>query len=353
MLVQELENSAVREWDDFLQSSFEGTFYHTLEWKEVIERSFPHTPFYLTIRDEGKGIVGVCPAFLLNKLQMIICDSTPYSDYGGPVIAQHCIDEASRCLLSFLQSAGRDRGIAYAKMRLIDEKTVQCFQSPHAFLDATTGVMELSLKNTSSDLIWTMLSKNVRKRFKAIEGKGFRATEARTRSDLRQFYDLYFRNMKHIGVSPFPFRFVQNMWDLLHPENLRIWFLENHKRVAGTLFLKDKRASYAYLTGLDRGQGFHEAINYLRWAEIRKSEEDRCAYVSFGSTPSDPTNPYHVQKTRIGGSFRRQNMVWHPLSSTGRLLIRARPPAVATWRGVRRFLPLYLRGSVERRLKRF
>ena len=354
MLVEELNNSALQEWEDFLQSSSEGTFYHSLKWKQVIERSFPHSPFYLTIRDEDGTIVGICPAFLLRKLHMRICDSTPYSDYAGPVIAEHCIEKASLCLLSFLLRAARDRGIAYGKMVLVNERMVQCFQPQHASTDTAIGVMEVNVKNTSSDLIWSRrLSPNVRRKIRIIERKGFRAEEARTRSDLRQFYELYSSNMKRIGVSPYPYQFVQNMWDLLYPENLRIWFLESNRRLAGSLFLKDKRASYDFLTGLDREQGLHEAINYLRWTEIRKAEEDGCTYVSFGATPSDPVNPYHVQKTRIGGSFRQQKTVWHPLSSTGRLLIRARPGAVTTWKAVRGLFPSYLRSFLERGLVRF
>jgi len=63
MFVEELKDKT--EWKTFLQSSPEATFFHSLKWKEVIQKSFPHSALYLTIRDVNGMIVGVCPGFIL------------------------------------------------------------------------------------------------------------------------------------------------------------------------------------------------------------------------------------------------------------------------------------------------
>ena len=116
------EMSSEREWETFVCSSDAGTFYHSLKWKEVIEKSFPHRALYLIIKDSNGTIVGICPGFILNSMHVKIFHSTPYSDYGGPVIASHCIKQASLSLQSFLQKFSSNIDIAYAKI---------CFMNHH------------------------------------------------------------------------------------------------------------------------------------------------------------------------------------------------------------------------------
>ena len=114
MHVEELKNK--REWETFLQDSTDGTFYHSLKWKEVIQKSFHHSALYLTIKDTNGTIVGICPGFIMSSLHMKTYYSTPCSDYGGPVIAGHYVEQASFSLRSFLQRFCSDKDITYAKI---------------------------------------------------------------------------------------------------------------------------------------------------------------------------------------------------------------------------------------------
>ena len=117
MHVEKLKNKI--DWKGFLQASPEGTFYHSLKWKEVIQKSFPCSALYLTIKDANGTIVGICPGFILDSAPLKIFCSIPYSDYGGPVIASHCIERASVSLRSFLEEFCSNNDIAYAKFCLI------------------------------------------------------------------------------------------------------------------------------------------------------------------------------------------------------------------------------------------
>jgi len=354
MYVEKLKNES--EWETFLQGSPEGTFYHSLKWKEVIKKSFAHSAIYLTIKDENGMIVGICPGFILNSMHTKIYYSTPYSDYGGPVIARHCIKQASLSLRGFLQSLCPNKDIAYTKFCIMDDKLGRFFKSPLGIVDTSKGIIEIDLKDTPSDVIWKKtFSKSRRRKIRLIERDGFQAQEARTKSDLRDFYDLYYKNMKYIGASPYPYKFIENMWDILYPENLRIWLLEQDRRIAGDLFFKDGQKSYAAYVGLDRKHVrlVHEAINYLIWKEIQKAEEEGRRYVSLGGTPSDPENPYYVQKMIFGGSFYQQETVWCPLSSTGRIILQTRAKTISAWKTIRDFLPTDFKRILEEKLRRF
>jgi hypothetical protein len=351
MYVEELKDE--KEWEIFLEVSPGGTFYHSLEWKRVIQMSFRHHDLYLTIRDENGTIIGICPGFILGRMHLEIYDSMPYSDYGGPVIGRQYIQEASLSLQGFLQNFCSNKGIICARFCFRDAESGQFFRSPLGYVEATRGIMEVDLKATPSDfLLNKMFSANLRRNIRLIERRGFQAQEARTKSDLQDFYHLYYKNMKYLTADPYSYEFIENAWNILHPRHLRVWLLEKDKRVGGMLVFKDDKKSYCVYAGLDREQRI-EIVNYLMWREIKKAEEEGRRYVSLGSTPSDPRNPYYIQKKRLGGSFCQQQTIWYPVDSTGCILLLTRAKTFPAWKTIRNLLPTGIRRTLESRLSRF
>jgi len=351
-----IENmKSTEEWEDFLRVATGRTFYHSIKWKEVIQRTFSYRPLYLAIKDNAGKIFGICPGFITSSMRIKIYDSIPYSNYGGPIIEKHYAKRGSFLLRNFLQEFCLSEGIYYAKICFLEESGLsKFFKSPLGCTERAKGVMEVDLKTASPDFLWNkMFSKNLKKSIKRIEKNGFQAQEARTKSDLLEFYNLYVQTMKHIGAYPDPYRFTENMWNVLHPDNLRVWLLRKNGLVAGELFFKYGQGEYSHYAVVDRKQPVHEAINYLRWVEIKKAEQEGKRYVSFGSTPSDPNHKYHLQKKRIGNSFHPQEMVWYPLTSTSYILLRARAKTASAWKAIRDFLPVGLEGFLERKLAVF
>jgi predicted N-acyltransferase len=352
MFVEELKN--MKEWCDFLKNTSEATFYHDPKWKEVIQRSFGHSPAYLAIRDQKGELVGICPGFILDFLHLKTYDSIPYSDYGGPVIANQYIKQASLSLLSSLQSFCSEKHIAYAKILLSDNESARSFQPWASLVDSSVGVVEIDLDATPSDFIWNKIfSGRMRKRIRLIERDGFQAQEARTKSDLRDFYFLYCKNMKHIGASPYDYKFMENIWDILYPENLRIWTVGKKRRIGGITVFKHGPRIYWVYVGIDREySGQYSIVPYLVWREIKKAEEEGYRYISLGSTSSDRKDPHHLQKIGFGGLFHQQKTMWYPFSSTGRILIQTRAKAVPAWKTTRDFLPNGIKSFLENRLSR-
>jgi hypothetical protein len=353
MFVEELKNN--NEWEEFLYTSPNGTFYHSLKWKEVIERSFPHCALYLTIKDVNGRLVGICPGFIQNTMHIKAYNSTPYSDYGGPVIIQHFIRQGFLSLLDFFQNYYSKESIAYTKVCLMNDELVRSFQFPSCYADESKGIVEVDLKSTPSDFLWNkFLSNHMRKKIRVIERDGFQVQEARTKSDLLDFYNLYYRNMKYIGASPYKYEFMENTWDILHPENLRIWFVEKNQRIGGMVVFKYGLRTYVRYVGIDRRHSrVYSVATYLFWKEIKKAEEEGYRYVSFGSTSSDAKDIHYLQKTGLGGLFFPQRVVWYPFSYAGRVLLQTRTKARQTWATIRNFLPRYLRVPLESELSRY
>ncbi|MGA3297369.1 MAG: GNAT family N-acetyltransferase [Candidatus Bathyarchaeia archaeon] len=353
MHVEELKDG--REWDDFLRVSPEGTFYHSLQWKEVLERTFHDAPLYLTVRDAGV-IVGICPGFILSSMHTNIYSSMPYSDYGGPVIARHCIEQGSLLLRHYLQQHCSGAGVAYLNISFMDARVQRSFGSPSKYVDTSKGTVEIDLEATPSHLIWhSLFSRNRRKKIMRYEKEGYQAQQARTKSDLKEFYSLYCDNMEYVGARPYPYEFLESMWTLLYPLNLRIWLVGKEKAIGGMLVLKDAQRMYLFLAGIDRRQELPwwdpGVLNYLFWKEIGTAEEEGCRHISLGGTPSDPNDPYYLQKVSFGGSFNQQTVVCYPCSYIGWALLQAMAGAVSSWRTIKGLLPIRLRNRVRASLQ--
>lgn len=353
MYVEELKDET--EWETFLQASPDGTFYHSLKWREVIQKSFPHSATYLAIRDEDGTIVGICPGFILNSTNVRIYESTPYSDYGGPVIARNQIDKASPTLQSFLQRYCSDKGITYAKICFTNDKLAQHFELPLGYVSTMKGIVEIDLKAKPSDRIWNeIFTKSRKKTLKRFQRDDFQTREAKTKSDLEDFYSLYVRNMEYIGAPPYPCKFMENIWSVLYPENLRIWLIEQKRTIGGGAVFKYGQRTFCAYVGIDREKaGRYSILPYLIWKEIKTAEEEGYRYVSLGGTPSNPDSPSYLQKISFGGIFHQQKKVWYPFGPIGSILLQTRSKTVSAWKAIRNFLPIEFKNIIEDKLSSY
>ena len=344
MHVEELKDE--REWESFLQTSPEGTFYHSLKWKQVIERSFPNSALYLTVKDENGTIVGVCPGFVLDSIGVKVYDSMPFSDYGGPLVAAPYVQDVSSSLLNFLHGSDSKNDIAYAKILFLNRELAQWFKSPLGSVNTSKGIVEIDLHATSTDYIWNNLfSKYKRQNVRHIERDGYQVREAQNRSDLVDFYNLYYQNIKHLGASPHSYEFMENVWSVLYPQNLRIWLVGKDAPIGGAAVLKDERGTYGAYIGFERGRlnNRYSFGPYLIWKLIQRTEEEGYKHFYMGGTPSDPHSYYHIQKANFGGKFIQQETVYFPVSPIGSILLQTRAKASLAWNRIWKYLPKHLK----------
>lgn len=101
-------------WSAFVAGCPEATFFHRIEWKEVLEGVFGHRTHYL-LAEEGGEVVGVLP---LAETKSLIFGhrlaSLPFCAYGG-VAAVH--EGARRALIEAARALGRDLGADHLELR--------------------------------------------------------------------------------------------------------------------------------------------------------------------------------------------------------------------------------------------
>ena len=101
-------------WNAFVLGHPDGTFFHLVEWRDVIRKALRHATFYRVAVAHGE-IRGVLPlARIRSRLFGDSLVSTPFCVYGGILAA----DEDARAILtSDACRLARDLGVDYLEMR--------------------------------------------------------------------------------------------------------------------------------------------------------------------------------------------------------------------------------------------
>jgi serine/alanine adding enzyme len=350
MHVEELRNES--EWEDFAKNIPEATFYHTIKWKKIIEKSFGFVPAYFTVKDQGE-VAGICPGFITAPWLLRTYNSLPNSDYGGPLFNNAHLVKGRTCLRDFLAEYCSENQISHAKLCFLGDVPKQFSDVPFTYTDRSKGIVEIDLKATPSEFIWTnLLSKKIRQITRHFEKDSFRLEEIRSKSGLKEFYSLYDTNMRHIHAPAYSYSHFENMWNMLPSQEFRVWLIRGNQNIGGSACFVHGERLYLVYAGINRKLDLrrYNVMPYLCWNLIRWAEEHGLRYVSMGSTPSDPTNTYHHLKMRFGAKFLQQDTALVPFDYSARTLLTVRSKAVSGWKAVRGLLPSNFRILLEHRL---
>jgi len=244
-------------WNAFVDSNPNSTFFHTLEWKEIVEEVYGFKPMYfIAVGKESSGkdsVKGICPAFFTDSIlfgKKII--STPFNFYNGPLFDD---EKAGEELICNLKEEGRKTGSKYVEFKFMDEidslaKKTKLKKNDHYFISS------LKLEESygkAQEKYRKNHRKNLRTLWRNAEKDGLMIEEAKTRDELDRFHDVMVRVLrdKH-NMIPQPFRLFYILFEKLRPKKKIIVFLvkdknRKNKIIAGMIVLFHKEnAIYAW-----------------------------------------------------------------------------------------------------------
>jgi hypothetical protein len=315
MIVEPLSNED--EWQSFVAGCPEGTFFHTLKWKEVLEKSFNVEPLYLVVRNSKREMVGLCPFVIWKELKLFkVIDSLKNSDCGGPLFREGYAGPGAQALMDFLKQLVRNRGITYARLRCSREELCQEFRIPGSRVDTSSGTMILDLQERSADFFWSKgIDTNRRKAIKRIYRDGFQSKIAKSLQEVRQFYDIYQENMAYLGGVTYPLTFFENLFDLLTPGSCNILLIARDQEcIAGWTFFAYEPTKTIYVNYMGLRRTVYTVFDCLTWELSKWAEAKSYRYINLGSTPSDPVEIHYRQKFKTGAAFRQDYIVILPLN---------------------------------------
>lgn len=177
-------------WDQYVCDHSEGTAYHSLAWRQVIERSFGHRTVYLMAQDERGTIKGVLPLVLLKSPlfgQFLV--SVPYFNYGG-VLADG--EQSRSALLQAAVVAAKDLGATHIELRHADGVKL-----PWPCKDHKVS-MRLNLPSDFNELMKAFPPK-LRSQVRRGEKEGMTVQVGGVEL-LDSFYAVFARNMRDLGT---------------------------------------------------------------------------------------------------------------------------------------------------------
>ncbi|HJX29896.1 MAG TPA: FemAB family XrtA/PEP-CTERM system-associated protein [Thermoanaerobaculia bacterium] len=243
LTVEELTPPYEAAWDRFVRTKPDGTFFHQLDWRWLVERTFGHRPHYLMAR-RGETITGVLPMFELKSLlfgHSLV--SIPFAIGGGVVAAD---DETARSLLFRAQELADRLDVDYLELR--SERPA----SDHLLTKDLYVTFRSDLTQGEDAWLQRMDRKRRQMMNYVLKDKAGFSFSIAGLEELPLFYRLFSESMRHHGTPVYPRLFLEQILDRF-PTRTNLFFVHHAgKPVAGVLNLLFGDVIMPFYAGADR-----------------------------------------------------------------------------------------------------
>jgi len=231
-------------WNAYLERNTKSSVFHTLEWKNIIEKVYKFKPYYFLAID-GDEVKGILCSFLTKGIFGKKIVSTPFNFYNQPLFDNK---EIGQKLIEKLVDIGKKEKIGYIELKALEKFDSQLIfqldmkENKHYFIS------NLKLTSNPKDKYYPRLRKNLRTLKSNAQKNGIKLREFKTENELKQFYDILVKlyRDKH-NMIPQPYTLFYEMYKTLG-KNFKLLIAEcNNKVIAGMLLLFfKKQVVYAY-----------------------------------------------------------------------------------------------------------
>ncbi|MDY6971069.1 MAG: FemAB family XrtA/PEP-CTERM system-associated protein [Thermodesulfobacteriota bacterium] len=286
-------------WDSFVMKHPEGTIFHLIQWKNVIEKTFGHKAHYLIAEEAGNAfkasdnnhvkssnitIVGVLPLFTVKSAifgRYLV--SVPFSELGGPIANSEIIE--ARLVSQAIQYT-KENCLEYLEFRNMNPKA--------------EGLSQKDLYFNFSREIYDSLEDNM----KAIPRKSRRMIRQGEKNNLSfefglhaidSFYDILARSYQHLGTPIFASRFFHNFYTEFGDRCNILMIFSDGRPIAGVFFFLFKNKVVPYYAGSLVQYRKLAPNDYMYWQLMKYGCENGFKIFDFGRSRAD-TGSFHFKR---------------------------------------------------------
>jgi FemAB-related protein (PEP-CTERM system-associated) len=273
-------------WDEFIQASSEGTFFHLLKWRNLIARNFGYEPFYLYVEREGQ-ILGVLPLFLARSLlfgRSLI--SIPVGIYGG-VVSRN--EKTAMLLLRKAQELAHEYRAGHLEIR------GNPYRESEAFCDDLNNEFRFKRKDHHVTFIREIDAKD-EANFARIPRKQRRMIRQAQKNGLQSFMDdgrlwdcfqVYAESLRNLGTPVYSYKYFQDLKKTFG-DQCRILLVEYQRKiVAGVLSFIYKDQVLPYYGGSLPGYRHLAANDFMYWELLAFGAANGYRIFDFGRSKKD------------------------------------------------------------------
>lgn len=257
-------------WSDYVARSTAATFFHRIEWRELIQDVFRHRTHYLVAERAGR-FAGVLP--LVRVRSLLFGDSLvsmPFAVYGGAVADDAA---ATSALHTAARDLARDLGVGHLELR-----NRELTEPDWPRQDLYVTFRKPLLPEVEANLL------AIPRKQRAMVRKGIeRGLVAEVDDGVGRFFDLYADNQHRHGTPPFPRRWFEALREAFGAdcEVLTV------RDTAGTpvssvlsFYFRDEVLPY-YAGDAERARGL-AANDYKYWALMQRAVERGLKTFDYG-----------------------------------------------------------------------
>jgi FemAB-related protein (PEP-CTERM system-associated) len=256
-------------WNEFVLSRPDGTFFHRMEWKDVLKNAFGHRSHYL-IAERAGAVVGVLPlADVRSRLFGHSLISTPFCVYGG-IIATDAVAFAA------LEQAACDLAVGlnvdYLEMR---NRVKRHDDWPCKALYVTFR------KEIDDDPEKNLLA--IPRKQRAMVRKGIRESlRSETDEDVERHYQMYSASLRNLGTPVFSRRYLEILKEAFGPDCDVVTILKGDEPVASCLnfYFRDEVLPY-YGGGTPRAREV-AGNDFMYWEIMERARQRGCRIFYYG-----------------------------------------------------------------------
>jgi serine/alanine adding enzyme len=263
-------------WEQFLNDSPQATLGHLLGWRNVVQKTYHHTPYYLMAMD-GQSIEGVLPLFLIQSPffgKFLV--TAPYLSYGG-MLANN--EGASCALTEAAQELALEQKVRYIEIRGLS-RVDQGLLLKDKYC---TFLLPLS---AGPDVLWQGFEggrarKTIRKAVKS-------GISLERGHHLMPIYaDIMSRHMRDLGTPYHRIPFYQCIVEAFPQEAEILMARYGDQYIGGILLVTYKETVYDCYAAALREYKSLGAASLLIWEAIRSACDRGLKYFDFGRSRWD------------------------------------------------------------------
>jgi FemAB-related protein (PEP-CTERM system-associated) len=284
VVVRAFESQDAERWDRFVLEHPDGTFFHQVAWKRVVERTFDHQAQYVFGERDGR-IVAVAPVFMVSNWMVGRClVSSPLASYGG-ICSED--PEAEKALLEFLKWQAQEQQVDYFELRNPVGGTLPGFlPNPRysSFSMALSKDPEAVLKG---------LPKDIRYMIRKAEKADLHVRRGPELVD--EFYKLFAINMRRLGTPVFPRALFANLLEEFGKQIDVLVVYAGSEPVASAVSFLFRDTMHPYYIGSLPLARTLAANNFLWWELIKFAAQSGMNTFDFGRSKKG-TGAYAFKK---------------------------------------------------------
>lgn len=270
MSISELSDNRFEEWNAFVQSRNEGTFFHLAQWKTIIEQSFGCQTFYM-IEESAGAITGILPLALVKRPVFgPVLISNPLCVHGGGLGECNALIEAAA------QKADQ-LGVEYLELRN-SRKNEQDWPISDRFFTFERPLSEDNEENL----------KAIPRKQRAEVRKGIKANlKTKRNQDIESFFKVYATSVRNLGTPVFSKKYLKNLIEIFGDQCEITSIYSQENLLTSVLSFKYQNRILPYYGG-----GYPEARNYsaypyMYWKVMERAAEEGYRVFDFGRSMKD------------------------------------------------------------------